>query len=267
VISSNPPLDLFYGAFSFIFGLLFGSFGNVIIARLPEKESVVRPRSRCPHCKNQISWYDNIPVISYLALRGKCRNCKKSISKRYPIVELLSGFLFLFIFLKVGLSWTYLELVIFAWAGLVASVIDIDHRILPDVITLPGIVIGLIGAALNPERHFLDGLIGVIGGGGFLWLVAYIYAAVRNEEGMGGGDIKLIAWIGAVLGWRAVIFSILVSSITGSIFGISIAAFKKSGLKTSIPFGPFLYFAAVSFIFIGADVMKAYLAIFFPFVD
>lgn len=265
--SFNAPLGIFYGVFSFVFGLLFGSFGNVVIARLPEKESVVHPRSRCPHCKNQISWHDNIPLISYLVLRGKCRNCKKPISIRYPIIELLSGLLFLFIYLKTGLNWTMLELIIFAWAGLVASTIDIDRRILPDVITLPGIVIGLIGAALNPDRHFLDGLIGVIGGGGFLWLVAYVYAAVRNEEGMGGGDIKLIAWIGAVLGWRAVIFSILVSSITGSLFGISVAAFKKSGLKTAIPFGPFLYFAAILFIFIGTDVMKAYLAIFFPFVD
>lgn len=266
MILSNLPVPL-QAAFIFLFGLLFGSFGNVIIARLPAGESVVRPRSRCPQCKKLICWYDNIPLLSYLILRAKCRNCKTSISIRYPVIELLNGILFTLIYFKVGLNWTMLELVIFAWAGLVASTIDIDHRILPDVITLPGIVVGLIGAVLNPDRHFLDALVGVLGGGGFLWLVAYVYSAVRNEEGMGGGDIKLIGWIGAVLGWRAVIFSILVSSITGSLFGISIAGFKKTGLKTAIPFGPFLYFAAILYIFIGAEVMKSYLAIFFPFVD
>lgn len=266
MISFNP-VSFVFAFFSFLFGLVFGSFGNVVIARLPKKESIVRPRSHCPQCLTPIPWYDNIPIFSYFFLKHKCRFCKKQISMRYPIVEFLSGLLFLLIYLKVGLNWTALELVVFAWAGLVASAIDVDHRILPDVLTLSGVGLGLIGAVLNPERHFFDSLIGVVGGGGFLWLVAYIYSAVRHEEGMGGGDIKLIAWIGAVLGWRAVIFSILVSSITGSVFGIAVAAFKKSGLKTAIPFGPFLYLAAILYIFVGDEIMRSYLAIFFPFVD
>jgi leader peptidase (prepilin peptidase)/N-methyltransferase len=269
VILSNseslPPG--FIGIFVFLFGLIFGSFGNVLIARLPNSENIAKPRSRCPHCKKLIAWYDNIPVLSFLILKAKCRQCKNPISIRYPIIELLSAILFLGIYLRMGLTWTWLEMAIFAWAGLVASVIDIDHRILPDVITLPGIVIGLLGAMLNPDRLFIDALAGVLGGGGFLWLVAYVYSAIRKEEGMGGGDIKLIAWIGAVLGWRAVIFSILVSSISGSIFGLSIAAFKKSGLKTAIPFGPFLYGAAILYIFIGVGAMRAYLSIFFPFAE
>jgi leader peptidase (prepilin peptidase)/N-methyltransferase len=264
--ASNLPPG-FLGAFIFIFGLLLGSFGNVLILRLPADENIAKPRSRCPHCKKMIAWYDNIPVISFLILKAKCRNCKNPISIRYPIIELLSALLFLGIYLRMGLTWTWLEMAIFAWAGLVASAIDVDHRILPDVITLPGIVIGLLGALLNPDRLFIDALVGVIGGGGFLWLVAYIYSAIRKEEGMGGGDIKLIAWIGAVLGWRAVIFSILVSSITGSVFGLCTAAFKKSGLKTAIPFGPFLYSAAILYIFIGVGAVHAYLEIFFPFTE
>jgi leader peptidase (prepilin peptidase)/N-methyltransferase len=260
-------LAFFWPVLFFILGLCFGSFGNVIIARVPEDESIVRPRSRCPNCKTQIKNYDNIPILSYIILKGKCRACGHSISPRYPAVELLSGILFLALYLKFGLSPTLVELIIFSWAGLVASVIDIDHRILPDVITLPGIALGLLGAFLNPNRQFIDAVIGVIAGGGFLWIVAYIYEAIKHEEGMGGGDIKLLGWIGAVLGWRAVVFSILVSSISGSIFGGAFALIKKSGMKTSIPFGPFLYFAALLFIFSGSSLIHGYLDLFFPFVE
>lgn len=256
---------VFWPILFFIFGLCFGSFGNVVIARLPAGESVVRPRSRCPFCKTNIKSYDNIPLLSFLFLKGRCRACKHQITARYPIIELTSGLLFLALYLKLGLSFTLIEYVVFAWAGLVATAIDIDHRILPDVLTLSGIVLGLIGATLNPERHFLDALLGVLAGGGFLWAVALIYEAIKHEEGMGGGDIKLLGWIGAVLGWRAVIFSILVSSITGSLVGGGYAIFKKTGMKTAIPFGPFLYFAAILFIFCGSTLIQRYLELFFPF--
>jgi leader peptidase (prepilin peptidase)/N-methyltransferase len=258
---------IFWPLLFFIIGLCFGSFGNVIIARLPNEESVVKPRSRCPKCKTQIKSYDNVPVLSYLLLKGKCRSCQNPISIRYPIVESISGLLFLALYLKLGLTVTLLEYLLFAWAGLVASVIDLDHRILPDVFTLSGIFLGLLGAALNPDRHLLDSIIGIVAGGGFLWAVAFIYEAIKHEEGMGGGDIKLIGWIGAVLGWRAVVFSILVSSITGSVVGGGYALLKKSGMKTAIPFGPFLYFAAMVFIFFGSHLIHGYLNLFFPFAE
>lgn len=255
--------------FMFVLGACLGSFGNVIIARLPKSLSVVRPRSRCPQCQTMISWYDNIPIFSWMMLRGQCRACRTKISIRYPLVELITALMFVALYWKVGLSVTLMEYAIFSWAGLVASCIDLDHRILPDVITLPGIVVGLAGALLNPDRSFLGALSGVLMGGGFLWAVAFIYYAVRKEEGMGGGDIKLIAWIGAVLGWKAVIFSIIVSSITGSIVGLFVALLNKSGagMKTAIPFGPFLVFAAILFIFVGQPIMGLYLSVFFPFVE
>ncbi len=261
-------LDICYGTLIFVLGLLFGSFGNALAYRIPREISILNPRrSFCPQCNSQIAWYDNIPLFSYLILRGHCRKCGKYFSIEYFLVELICGFLFLALYLKLGLSITLVELLLFAWAGLVASVIDIHFRILPDVFTLSGIVIGLVGSLINPERSFIDALIGVLGGGGFLWLVAYVYLLLRNEEGMGGGDIKLIAWIGAVMGWQAAIFAILASSIVGSVFGISMAVIKRSGLKTSMPFGPFLFAGALMYIFIGGPIIKWYLSVFFPFVE
>jgi leader peptidase (prepilin peptidase) / N-methyltransferase len=264
-VISFESFTILNAVYMFILGACLGSFGNVVIYRLPEKLSVVKPRSRCPKCKKMIRWYDNIPIASWIVLRGKCRNCRTPITVRYPVVESISGLLLAFLYLKYGYSVTFAETAIFAWAGLVASVIDLDHRILPDVITLPGMLVGIVGAMVNPDRTVVDALVGLVAGGGFLWAVAYIYLAIKNEEGMGGGDIKLLGWIGAVLGWRAVIFSILVSSVSGSLVGLSYAAIRKSGLKTAIPFGPFLYFAAMLYIFIGPPLMKAYLKFFFPF--
>ena len=258
---------LFWPILFLILGLCFGSFGNVIIARLPSGENVARPRSRCPKCLAPIRAYDNVPVLSYVFLKGKCRDCGARISIRYPIVELLSGLLFLSLYLKCGLTFTLVEYLILGWGGLIASFIDFDHRILPDVFTLTGIILGLVGAVINPDRHVADALVGILAGGGFLWAVAFIYEAIKHQEGMGGGDIKLLGWIGAVLGWRAVIFSILVSSITGSVVGGGYALLKKTGMKTSIPFGPFLYFAALIFMFFGSSLIHGYLDLFFPFVE
>lgn len=259
--------DAFYSIFLFILGTCFGSFGNVLIDRIPKHMSIVKPRSHCFKCKKPIAFYDNIPILSYFILRGKCRQCGAPFSMRNAIVEFLSGLIFLSLFLKVGLSWFLIEAIILSWGMFIASIIDLDHRILPDYFTLTGMVIGLIGAALNPERAFMDGLVGLLMGGGFLWLVAYIYAAIKNEEGMGGGDIKLLGWIGSVLGWKAVIFTILISSITGSVVGLALAAGKKSGLKTAIPFGPFLSFAAYLYIFVGPALIQGYLNFFFPFME
>ena len=245
-------------------GLLFGSFANVVILRLPAGQSVVKPRSRCPQCQKPIAWYDNIPVVSWLILRGRCRACGKRISARYPVVEALTALTFAAIHQRYGTSWLTLEYLIFAWSLIVCSFIDLDHMILPDVFTLSGIVIGLIGAALNPDREFWPAFGGVLLGGGFLYLIAWLYLLWRKEEGMGGGDIKLLAWIGAVLGWSAIPFVVLASSVIGSIVGLSLAFRSKAGLKSEIPFGPYLAGAALLHL-LGAHVLAEwYLGLFLP---
>ncbi len=252
-------------AILFVLGLLFGSFANVVIYRLPQNKSVVTPRSSCPKCGYMIPWYDNIPVLSWLILlRGKCRACKAPISARYPAVELLTGIVFAAIFYKYGFQWVTLEYLIFAWSLIVVSMIDLDLMILPDVFTLSGILIGLFGASLNPERSFQSAFLGVLLGGGFLYAIAYIYLVVRKQEGMGGGDIKLLAWIGAVLGWTSIPFVILVSSILGSFVGLGLALRSRAGLKSVIPFGPYLALAALLFILGGEAIGLWYIGLFLP---
>lgn len=257
----NPE---FTGAVIFALGLLWGSFANVVIYRLPEGKSVVTPRSACPKCQQPIAWFDNVPVLSWLFLRGKCRGCKTTIPWRYPLVELIMGVSFFGVFYKLGFSWFTLECIIFVFGLIVVSFIDLDHMILPDSFTLSGIVIGLAGAFLNPERELLSSFLGVLMGGGFLWAVAYIYYLIRKEEGMGGGDIKLLAWIGAVLGWTSVPFVILVSSIIGTLVGVLAALKTKGGMKTAIPFGPYLALAAILYIFAGEELTKWYFNLFIP---
>ena len=250
--------------FVFIFGLLWGSFANVVIYRYPKGQGVAFPRSRCPKCETSIAWYDNIPVLSWLILRGRCRHCKGSISWRYPAVELLTGALFAAVFVRFGISWSTLEYLVFVWGLVVVSFIDLELMILPDIFTLSGIVLGLAGAALNPERDFMSSLYGVLMGGGFLWLVAYLYLLVRKEEGMGGGDIKLLAWIGAVLGWTSVPFVVLASSLLGSLVGVGLAWRRQAGLRSVIPFGPYLALAAIIFLLGGERIGLWYIGLFLP---
>lgn len=257
-------LDTFlYGLF-FVLGAIFGSFGNVIIYRLPKEESVVKPRSYCYSCKTPIKWYDNIPLLSWFLLRGRCRQCGAKFSFRYPLVELIMAVLFALSYHYAGLSWTLLEYLIFIFGLVVCTFIDIDHMILPDEFTLSGIVIGLVGAALNPQRDFLDALFGVLMGGGFLWGMAYVYYLLTKQEGMGGGDIKLLAWIGALLGWKAIPFVIMSSAIIGSVVGLIVARKQKAGLKTVIPFGPYLALGAVLYLFGGETIALWYLDLFLP---
>lgn len=249
-----------------VLGLLLGSFGNVLIRRVPLGISVVTPRSYCPGCEKPIGWRDNIPVLSWLLLRGKCRACGVKISWRYPLVELLTAAFFVGAYLYLGWSWFLLEALIFLFGLVVVSFIDFDHFLLPDVFTLPGIVIGFAGAVLNPERLWWDSLLGIILGGGFLWCVAYLYYLMRKEDGLGGGDIKLMAWIGAVLGWNSVAFTIIVASVTGSIVGLCFAARGTKGMKTVIPFGPYLALGAVFYLFGGEELAHRHLEVFLPFL-
>lgn len=250
--------------FFFVLGALWGSFANVVILRWPQGESVVVPRSHCVKCQALIRWYDNIPILSWFLLRGRCRQCQAPFSFRYVLVELLTAALFALAFWKFGWSWTLLEALWFIFGLVTVSFIDFDHYLLPDVFTLSGIVIGLAGAYLNPERSFADALIGFLIGGGFLWALAYFYFLLRKEDGMGGGDIKLLGWIGAVLGWQAVPFVILSSSILGSVVGLAVAYRQKKGMKSVIPFGPYLALAALLYLFAGEELSHSYLSWLFP---
>ena len=258
--------EVLVGIFLFWLGALLGSFSNVIILRWPKGESVVKPRSRCTSCGKTVAWYDNIPIVSYFVLLGRCRWCREKFSWRYPLVELLMAVLFAAAYVWVGWNWLLLEYLIFIFGLVTVTFIDFDHMLLPNVFTLGGIVVGLLGALLNPERVFMEALWGFLLGGGFLWAVAALYYFLRKEEGMGGGDIKLLGWIGAVLGWKSIPFVILVSCLAGSLVGGVAALRSEKGLKAAIPFGPYLVLGALGYIFGGYKLALWYLRLFFPWL-
>jgi len=253
-----PPPFLF-PAFAFIFGTVVGSFLNVCICRMPKDESIISPPSHCPQCSCQIRWYENIPVVSYLFLRGKCRGCGAHISLQYPLVELLNGFLTLLLFLRFGPSPAFAVYFLFCSALVVITFIDIEHQIIPDEISLSGIPIGFILSFFLKEHSWLNSLFGILLGGGTLLLVAYCYQRLTGKDGMGGGDIKLLAMMGAFLGWQAVLFIIFASSFVGSVIGISMMLFQKKDARLAIPFGPYLAFAAIIYIFYGKPLIRWYL--------
>jgi leader peptidase (prepilin peptidase)/N-methyltransferase len=249
------------GLWILFFGMALGSFLNVCIYRLPRSLSVVAPRSMCPSCGSNIAFYDNIPVISYLLLRGQCRNCGAKISFRYAAVELLSGLFAVAVYARYGLSPEGFFLYGLTAALLVVTFIDLDHQIIPDVITYPGIVIGFLMALIIGHISVMDSLIGIALGGGSLLLVAWGYHALTKREGMGGGDIKLLAMIGACLGWKAVIFTIFAGSATGAAVGVAFAIGRGGGRKLAIPFGPFLSLGALLFMFFGPQLINWYLGL------
>ena len=246
---------------SIIFGAMIGSFLNVCIHRLPKEESIVRPGSHCPKCKTPIQYYDNIPLISFLLLRGKCRYCQASISIQYPIVEAITALSSFFLFITFGVSLSFIYYFSFVAALIAITVIDLYHQIIPVVISLPGVVIGLLGSLVIPQITFWSSLIGVLSGGGSLFLVATVYQWLFKREGMGGGDVKMLAMIGAFLGWKAVILTILLSSFIGSIIGITVIFIKGKDFKYAIPFGPFLALGAVISLFFGENLISWYLYI------
>lgn len=248
-----------FAIFAFILGAVVGSFLNVCIYRLPKQESVVFPPSHCGNCDYVIRWYDNIPILSWLFLRGSCRRCGARISLQYPLVELLNGLLSLALFLRFGPTWFFLILFIFCSALVVVTFIDLEHQIIPDVITLPGIVIGFALSFFIPNFGWLQSLIGILAGGGSLFLVAYGYHLLTGRDGMGGGDIKLLAMFGAFFGWKAVLFIIFAASLIGSIVGITVMLVQRKDSTLAIPFGPYLAGAAVVYIFYGSRVVHWYL--------
>ena len=255
-IAKEYIVDPVFSFSSFLLGAVVGSFLNVVIFRLPsEGESIVFPASRCPKCKKAIRWYDNIPIISFLFLQGKCRACKTRISLQYPMVELCMGLLSLALYTKSGLSFEFFFYFLFLGALLAIIFIDSAHQIIPDAISLPGIVIGFAGSFVNAEVTWQQSGLGILLGGGILYAIAEGYYLLTKREGMGGGDIKLLAMIGGFLGWQSLLFVVFASSLLGSAVGI-IAMFSqgKRG-QTRIPFGPFLSLAAMLHFFFQQEIM------------
>jgi leader peptidase (prepilin peptidase) / N-methyltransferase len=242
--------------FTFIFGAAIGGFLNVCIFRIPAKESIVKHLSHCPRSHHPIRFYDNIPIISFFVLRARCRECGKKISWRYPTVELITAFLALLLFMKFGLSLNFLVFFIFTAVLIVISFVDLDHQIIPDILSLPGIPIFFLAAVFIVKVPWHEALIGLLVGGGVLFLIAFVYEKITKREGMGGGDIKLLAMIGAFLGWKSLIFILLFSSFAGVLVGLTVMIIKKKDMKYAVPFGAFLSAAAVGYIFWGTPFIR-----------
>ncbi|TAN43436.1 MAG: prepilin peptidase [Nitrospirae bacterium] len=250
-----------------ILGLVIGSFLNVCIYRIPREKSIVTPPSACPCCSLAIKPWDNIPVISYLWLRGRCRNCSEKISPRYPIIEALNGFLYWAVFRQFDMGWHLPALFAFVSAMLVITLIDFDFQIIPDAITLPGMIVGAAASFILPDpfaNHttvgFTNSIIGLVSGYGSFLLIAVIGSWMAKAEAMGGGDLKLMGMVGAFMGWKAVLLTTLAGSIAGSIIGIGLMAFKGKDRKTAIPFGPFLAIGALISLFFGEAIASWYLS-------
>ena len=252
---STHSIALFFSA---LFGLCWGSFLNVVIHRLPLGESVVFPRSRCPKCKNVLRWYHNIPLLSWAFLLGKCGFCGTKISFRYPLVELITGVSFFFVALVTEsyLAWPFY----FAFFSILISgtFIDLDHWLLPDKLTIPGILLGFIGSFFALPIHFIDSILGILFGGGILLVIAWGYYAATKKEGLGGGDIKFLAMVGAFLGIKGALVTLVLSSFLGSILGIFLILFRKKATTTAVPFGPFLALGTILAFFFGESLWQWY---------
>lgn len=244
-----------------LLGLAVGSFLNVVVHRLPREESLVSPGSRCPACGYALRAVENIPVVSYVVLLGRCRRCRARISVRYPLVELATAALFVAHYLVFG--WTPLLAVrlLFA-AGLVAMfAIDLEHHLLPDAITLPGIVAGLAASVFLPPG-FLNALVGMLAGGGVLWLIGEAYYRYAGDEGMGGGDVKMLAMIGAFLGWQLVLLTLVLSSLAGAVIGLLVIATRRGGMKYALPYGTFLSVSAMIASLYGERIVRWYAGLY-----
>ena len=256
--------------FATAFGAIVGSFLNVVIHRYPREESIVFPPSHCPHCNVPIRWYDNFPILSFLVLLGRCRACRQPISWRYPLVELANALFYLAIFLHTGPQIAFVFVAAMVSMLIALIFIDAEIQILPDVIDIPGIVIGLaIGAlglsasapALMLADSWLDSVLGAIFGAAVVAVIIGAYWLVRRVEGMGWGDSKMLAMIGAMVGWRAVLGVLLIGSITGAIIGVPVALRSKQGMALAVPFGVFLGFGALVVLFFGPTLSGWYLSL------
>lgn len=252
---------------TFVFGLCIGSFLNVCIFRMPRDLSIVAPRSFCPGCRTPIAWYDNLPVLSYLVLRGKCRRCGMPISARYPLIELLTAVLFVSVWNRFMFDPLTLVFCVMIGGLIVATFVDFEHMIIPDRTSIGGVIAGLAFSAIFPSLHasesasvsVIQSLIGIASGSGILWLVAVMGKWVFKKDAMGMGDVKLLGGIGAFLGFPGVVYTILVSSIFGTVIGMAMIAVGGHQWRSRLPYGPYLAAAATSWVLGGDQLWNWYI--------
>jgi leader peptidase (prepilin peptidase)/N-methyltransferase len=244
-----------------MFGLVIGSFLNVVIYRLPLGQSLATPPSRCRACGYSLRWFDNIPVLSWVFLRGRCRKCGVSVSWQYPLVELITGVLFVLVVSLTPMGPLVASRLILVCILIALFGIDLEHQILPNSITLPGIVIGVLFSLIVPPG-LKDALIGAAVGGGSLYAIAAAYYLWRREEGMGMGDVKMLAMIGAFLGWKAVLVTLILASFCGALVGLGMMALQRGSMKYALPFGTFLALGSLAAMFVGDPLVTWYAGFF-----
>lgn len=242
----------------FILGLIVGSFSNVCIYRIPRNESIVYPASHCLKCRSNISPKDNIPLLSFILLKGRCRNCKSKISIQYPIVELLTGLIYLIIYLTYGLSVQTLIYIFLSSSLIIIAFIDLNEQIVPDEISLPGIVIGFVISFFVPYISFINSALGVFIGGGIILIIGMGGSVIFKKEAMGGGDVKLAAMIGAFLGWRYIIISLFLGFFLGALAGIFLILSKIKRREDVVPFGPFIVLGSLITLLWGEKIISWY---------
>lgn len=261
-----PPLVVYLSVLVFCFGACVGSFLNVCIYRIPRDESVVRPRSHCPHCGRLVAWYDNIPLLSFFALGGRCRHCGASISPRYLLVEFSTAVVFLLIWMEYGLNLRTPVYGLVAAGLILGTFVDFEHMIIPDRVTIGGMITGPVCSLLVPRLHgtlsrvdaLVESLMGLAVGFGSLWLVGRLGKMAFKRDAMGFGDVKLLGAIGAYVGWQGVLFSIMLSSLIGSIVGVTLILLNKKQWQSRIPYGPYLAAAALVWILWGHEWLRLY---------
>lgn len=262
-----PYIDAYWSVTVFILGAAVGSFLNVVILRVPKGHSIVHPPSQCPECGSAIRYYDNIPILGFLFLGGRCRDCGCRISVRYPLIELLNACVSLALYKKFGLSPAFMIFFVYCSAMIVVFWIDLDHMIIPDVITLNGIPVGIIVSlcGLVPDMNVMTSVGGTLFGFAILYIPAVVYEKLRGSEGLGGGDIKLLAMVGSFTGVYGVVFVLFSASLLGSAIALISIAVKGSSTKTPIPFGPFLTTAGVAYVFLGKQAIEQFYSMSYVF--
>jgi len=245
----------------FVLGLIVGSFCNVCIYRIPRNESVIYPASHCPKCRTKIKPIDNIPLLSYILLKGRCHNCGSKISIQYPVVEFLTGLIYLIIYLIYGLSIQSLVYIVLSSALIIIAFIDLQEQMIPDIISLPGIVVGLILSFIVPYMSFINSVLGALVGGGIILIIAWVGSIAFKKEALGGGDVKLAAMIGAFLGWRYTIISLFWGFFIGALVGIILILSKIKSKEDMVPFGPFIVLGSIITLFWGEKILSWYIGI------
>jgi leader peptidase (prepilin peptidase)/N-methyltransferase len=237
-----------------LLGAVVGSFLNVVTARLPRRESLLTPPSQCPACRSPIRWHDNIPILSFLWLKGRCRECRASIPWRYPLVEAVTAGLFWLAVWRIGVQIDLVPALAFLSALVAITAIDLDHQVIPDRITLPGIPLGLLANLLTKKLSLWDSVVGILAGGGIFFVIILV-----SRGGMGGGDMKLGAMIGAYLGWKLTILTIFLAVFVGGAIAVWLLLMRARGRKDPVPFGPFLALGSAASLFWGKEILSWYL--------